>query len=247
MRPDPDLDLDEPRCASLPVSALAALADLRREPGVAVTVAGDRAFVRWASASQEVFRRVFPIAGVVLYARRGGLWYRHGDHLPTFGLPDDAGESVSLQRAVTPTPVRPELPPGILARPVELRLVRDGRVREATALACGLDALGRWADMAPTARFVALRAAMAGDGVLLLGRPLPPIPGAVRFWGGRVLVPLGLRPDPELPEPALCGALGAGDDEFLVLTPEGAETVPPGAFGTLTRAGVRLALEARPS
>jgi len=88
---------------------------------------------------------------------------------------------------------------------------------------------------------------MAGDRVLLLGRPLPPIPGAERFWGGRILVPLGFRTDPEPPEPALCGALGAGDDEFLVLTQEGAETVPLRAFRTLTRAGVRLALEARPT
>jgi hypothetical protein len=169
---------------------------------------------------------VLPLVGVELYARRGGLWYRLGHHLPTFGLPADEGESVPLDRAVTPTPVRPELASDILPRPVELRLVRDGRVREASALGCGLDELGRWADMAPTARLVALRAATAGDRVLLLGRPLPPIPGAERFWGGRILVPLGVRADPELPETALCGALGAGDDELLVLTHEGAEAVP---------------------
>src|SRR5215207_2668499 len=147
MRPDPELerDLDALQCASLPVSALAALADLRREPGVAVTVAGDRAFVRWASESEEVLRRVRPIAGVELYSRRGGLWYRHGHHLPSFGLLADEGESVSLHRAVTPTPVRPEPPAGIPPRPVVVTLVRDGRVRVATALGCGLDEFGRWA------------------------------------------------------------------------------------------------------
>src|SRR3954471_7123697 len=145
MRPDPERDLDALQCASLPISALAVLADLRREPGVAVTVSGGRAFVRWASESEEVLRRVRPIAGVELYSRRDGLWYRHGHHLPTFGLPADEGESVSLYRAVTPTPVRPVLPSGILPTPVELRLVRDGRVREASALGCGLDALGEWA------------------------------------------------------------------------------------------------------
>ncbi len=246
MRPDPDLDAIQ--CASVPAAALAALADLRREPGVVVTVSGDRAYVRWDSETGEVLRRVLPLAGVELYSRRGGLWYRLGHHLPNFGLPADEGESMPLHRAVTPTPVRPELPTSSLPRPVAWSLVRDGRVRETSALACGLDELGRWADMAPTARLVALRAAMAGDWVLLLGRPLPPIPGAARFWGGRILVPLGLRVDPELPEPALRGALGAGDDESLVLlTHEGAETVPLRAFRTLTRAGVRLALEARPT
>ena len=158
------------------------------------------------------------------------------------------GSRCPLHRAVTPTPVRPEPPAGIPPRPVELTLVRDGRVREATG--AGVRAR-RTRQVGGHGPHRPARRPASGDrpatGSCSWAVRLPPIPGAERFWGGRILVPLGLRTDPELPEPALCGALGAGDDELLVLTHEGAETVPLRAFRTATRAGVRLALEGRPT
>src|SRR3954464_1996597 len=140
--PRDDDDLIE--CASLPASTLAALAGLRREPGVTVTLEGDRAWVRWDPASTAVLDRVRPIAGAELYARRDRHWYRLGHRLPAFGLPVDDGAGVPLHRAVTPLPVRPG-PPGTAATgPVELALVPDDAERPATALECALDVLGRW-------------------------------------------------------------------------------------------------------
>jgi hypothetical protein len=233
-------------CACLPVSALAELADLRREPGVTVVCAGDRAWVRWEPASEAVLRRVLPLPGAELYERRGELWYRHGHRLPSFGLPVDRDERIPLSTAVLPEPVHPDPPAGVVPGPVSLSLVRDGFPREASALRCRLEVLARWAEMAPTARLDALRAARAGDLVLLVGRPLPPLPEAERFWGAGVLVPLGFRPEPDLPEATLRHALGAGEETSLVLTAEGAEVVPLAAFGRLSRAGVRLARGGRP-
>src|SRR5947209_1907634 len=105
-------EIDAAECASLPASALAALADLRREPGVTVTPAGDRAWVRWPPGARAVLRRVLPLAGAELYTRRDGLLYRLGHRLPAFGLPPDGGASVPLARAVTPEPVTAEPPTG---------------------------------------------------------------------------------------------------------------------------------------
>ncbi len=235
--------IDAAQGADLPASALAVLADLRCEPGIQVALTGDRAWVRWgASLAAEVLRRVLPVEGVVLYATRGGLWYRLGDRLPTFDLPGERAEAVRLRldRALLPLPVRPE-PPGIANEtPVALRLVRDDRPREASAMCCGLDELARWAENATSASLAALRATRAGDRVLLMGRPLPPLADAARFWGDRVLTPLGLRPDPNLPESALRQAVGADEGEWLVLTIEGLERVPLAAFRRLTRGAVRL-------
>src|SRR3954447_22481255 len=104
--------LESIECACLPVSVLAELADLRREPDVTVTLAGDRAWVRWSPASEAVLRRILPLPGAVLYGRRGGLWFRHGSRLPSFGLPLDEGEAMSLDRAVLPSPAHPEAPSG---------------------------------------------------------------------------------------------------------------------------------------
>ena len=76
---------------------------------------------------------------------------------------------------------------------------------------------------------------------------LTPIPGAVRYWGGDVLVPLGHRPEPDLAPETLRAAAGASAEELLVLDGGGAEVVPRAAFAPLTRAGVRLCSGAKRS
>ncbi len=92
-----------------------------------------------------------------------------------------------------------------------------------------------------------MKAARAEDEVMLLGRGLPVVAGGVRFWGIRVLVPLGFRADPDLPEPALRRSLRVAEDALLVLEADGVEVVPREAFRRVTRAGLRLALEGRPT
>jgi hypothetical protein len=241
-------DLARIGCASLPASQLGALAELRREREVTVTLAGDRAWVRWTPANRPVLERVLPLPGAELYDNRGGLWYRIGDRLPSFGLPIDQGqvESMPLDRAITPLRVEPMGATESAPVPMRLRLVRHGRARPATALRCTLDALGAWSEMAPSALLAGLGVARAGERVMLIGQALPPIIAGERFWGVRVLAPLGFRPDPELPERALRGALGADDNELLLVSSDGVEVIPLDAFEPLTRSGVRLALGVRP-
>ncbi len=81
--------------------------------------------------------------------------------------------------------------------------------------------------------------------MILLGRGLPVVAGGVRFWGADVLVPLGFRADPDLPEPALRRALRVAEAAILVLEADEVEVVPREAFRSLTQAGLRLALEGR--
>jgi hypothetical protein len=233
---------ESPCCASLPLLSLAALADLRREVGITVTTAGDRVWVCWEAGTEAVVRRVLPLPGAELYSRRDGLWYRLGHHLPAFGLPvEDQEASIPLYRAITPEPAQAVMPDGMPSSSARLRLVRDQRVRGATAARCALAELSRWVESALTAEIAALTAAWSGDEVIVRGARLPAIAGCARFWGERVLVPLGFRPEPSLPEPALRRALHVQEGTLLVLTAQGIEEVPDAAFGPLTRAGVRLA------
>src|SRR5262249_55019067 len=87
----------------------------------------------------------------------------------------------------------------------------------------------------------AVRAARCGDRLLLRGDRLPAIPAAERFWGGRVLVPLGFRVEPDLPETAIRAAAGGSLNEMLILTADGAGAGREEGFAPLTRAGARLA------
>jgi hypothetical protein len=233
--------LDNVSRARLPLAALPALAGLRCLPGVTLRVDGDRAWLSWPAGDERVLRYVLPLAGAELYECRDGLWYLPRQHLPAFDVPDEDGGR-PLDRVLFPAPVEAEPAPAPGLIPETLRIVRDSRPRPATALRCTLPDLARWAETATTAELSALTAARSGDRVLLVGRPLPPLPAGLRLWGEHLLVPLGFRPEPALPEATLIEALGVADDDLVVLGAEGAEVVPRAAFAPLTRAGVRLAL-----
>jgi hypothetical protein len=245
--------------ASLPREALPVLAGLRARSGVEVALEGERAWVSWPAGDEEVLRRVLPVSGVELYVLRESSWYRFGRHLPAFGAAP-AGGPQALDRVLFPAPVQPVPPPALELRPMPLALAPDRSPRQTAALLCNLTELAGWADTVPSARLGALRAAHREGRVLLLGRRLPTLPGGERFWGERVLVPLGYRPDPDLPESALRAALGVEDEELLLLkagcgaasplSPLGrgeqewasVEIIPRSALAPLTRAGMRLAL-----
>jgi hypothetical protein len=234
--------LDKVGCASLPLAALPALAGLRCRAGVTVQVEGERAWLHWPAGDESVLRCVLPLRGAELYEQReDGLWYPPGHHLPALDVPAD-GTARPLENVLFPAPVEPEAPLALSLAPRPLRLVRDGRSRPATALLCPLAELLSWAEKATTAQLTAVRAARGADHALLLGRPPPPLPGGRRLWGERLLVPLGFRPDPALPEPTLLEALQVTDDGLAVLGPDGVEVVPRAIFEPLTRARVRLAV-----
>jgi hypothetical protein len=229
--------------ASLPREALPALADLRARSGVKVALEGERAWVSWPEGDEEVLRRVLPLSGAELYVRRAGHWHRFGRHLPAFGA-EPASEPQALDRVLFPAPVQPLPASAGAMQPVRLRLARDHRPRRATAALCGLAELSAWADTVPTARLEALSGVRRGGQVFLLGDRLPP--GGERFWGEDVLVPLGCQPDPDLPESAVRAALGAAEEELLLvkLAPGNlaeVEGIPRRALEPLSRAGLRLA------
>jgi hypothetical protein len=227
--------------ASLPAAALAVLAELRCRPEIRVILVGDRAWVRWEPDGGLVLDRVLPVQGVVLYARRDGRWYQHGRSLPAFDLPADTlGQP--LAKVLTPAPVLPLAAPPVWAQPLRLRLVREEQPRPSSGLLCRPAELGTWADTATTAQLTSVRAAWRDGQGLLLGRRLPPIADGIRFWGGRVLVPLGFRLDPALPEGELLALLGVEDSEFVLWKESEAEILSQEAFEPLTRAGIRRAL-----
>jgi hypothetical protein len=178
-----------------------------------------------------------------LYVKRGAQWFRADSRLPTEGPPD--GEGRRLDRVLQPAPFQAVAPSELLPTAVPLRLVRDGQPRSATALRCSLGVLADWADPAPTAEIMALRGACSGDEALLIGEPLPWLTGGERYWGKRVLVPLGWRPEPALPESALVLLVGLEPEQVAVLREDGIEVIPESALQRLTRGSIRRARPAQ--
>ena len=229
--------------ARLPSSSLASLAGLRRVDGIAVLDRGEHSWVFWPLGETRVLDAVLPAPGVELFERRGDEWFRPGRLLPCFGVPT-TGESIPIDRAVTPGAFEAEPPPEVPSSPLPLALRRDPTFRPTSATLCPLVELANWAEWATTAEIEAIRGAIRGDLALLLGKALPTWPGSVRYWGRRVLIPIGFAPAPDLPEEVLLETLGAsGDEVFRLISAEGgveAESIPIVSFGDLSRAGIRL-------
>ena len=233
---DPWRDVE---AARLSPQHLGALAPVRHLGGVRVQFCGADAWVHWPVGQADVLRCLLPVPGIVFFTQREGQWVRFGALVPTDDHPPN-GDGVPIATALVPARFEP-LPP-VLPKwePFVLTVVRGGAPRPVVALTCTVAALARWADSATTTELAAVRGARSGERAVLLGDRLPAIAGAVRYWGNGVLVPVGFRPEPHLPDDALRAAVGAATDELLLLDNTGAERVPRAAFESLTRAGVRM-------
>lgn len=227
--------------ARLAVAHLAALAAVRDQPDVRVHADGESAWVRWPAGKTDVVLCLLPVPGVEFFTHRDGHWFRFGSRLPTTDNPP-SGDGRPVSAVLFPAKFEPVLPRVETTRPVRLGLVRGGEPHAATALACSLTDLAKWADTATTAELTAVRAVRSGDRAVLLGSHLPAVASGMRYWGTDLLVPVGFRPDPDLPPAALRATVGAGDGELVLLDHDGAELIPKAAFEPLTRVGLRLAI-----
>ena len=195
-------------------------------------------------------------AGAVLYVERDGNWYRLGESLPRFEVPPgDGSEWPLLEQTIFPEPVKAVPSREDLKAPIRIRLVRD-RVpvpRPAGALRCWPRSLAAWAERATSGQIAALEGAWLAAGasdarealVLVIGsaESLPMLAEGMRFWGTELLVPMGLRPEPNLPASAIRSAAGARPEELAVLDEDGIELIPRAIFKPLSRAAIRMMRE----
>lgn len=225
--------------ARLPAAALPALAPVRTRPGVTVAFADWSAWAFFAPGDEAVLRCLRPVSDVAFFSPRGNHWHAFGRRLPSGERPPTE-DARPLDRVLFPEPLAPVPPPESFGRPVPLTLVCGGKVQPTAALCCSVAAVAAWADGATTFELSSVRAARRGARAVLLGARLPAIAGR-RYWGHRVLLPLGMRADPDLGDEALRTACDVADDELLLLDETGPAAIPEAAFAPLTRAGVRLA------
>ncbi len=242
------MTLEHVSLARIPAQSLAALAGLRRLATVSVALDGASAWVSWEAGDEQVLRAVLPVESVELFERRGDSWHRAGSRLPSF-VGDPPGVPTALAGALTPEPFSVEAPDRAPLVPVPFRLARSDRPRPTTAALGPLVGLASWVDVAPSAEIETVRGAIRGDSALLLGPMRFDWQGSSRYWGDRLLVPIGFEVRPALPEATILEALGDPTRElFRVVAGDGpglkleVEAVPLEVFRPLTRAGVRLAL-----
>ena len=232
--------MDDVGCARIPRDSLAVLARLRITPGLRVALLGDHAWLRWEAGDQAVLSAVLPIHGVELFSFRDGRWHRFGSSLPDFGFPHGL-EYQPIAHALFPGAVQPIADNGSPRLPLRMTLRRDDEVRPATAMRCTLDALLAWSDTVGAGRLTKLQGVVQRGEALIMGSELPFLVNARRYWGVRVVVPLGYLPEPALTEGVLLQAAGVDSDCVMVLESSAMEIIERSRFSPLSRAGIRLA------
>lgn len=235
------IDWDAVTEAYIPVGDLACLAPLRSRSDIRVRVADDVAWLCWTTSRAEAIRELLPRPGAEFFTTAKGQRYRLGSRLPTGEAPPE-GEARPLATALLPAAATPTEPDAIDLGGVELRLVRCDVPRPTVALVCPLEALRDLADRATTAELAGVSGLLSGDRAILFGEKLPSVPGAVRFHGGGVLIPIGFRIQPDLSETIVRSAVGLDGADVLLITESGIEAIPRARAEPLTRAGLRLAI-----
>ncbi len=236
-----------PLAASLPISSLGSFADLRRDRHLRIVVQEDLAWIVWDSPDPALVHRLMTIPNSRLFSRESGGWTLLGNRVPSFNLPIDVDNGRSLVHEIIPAHLEPTTPDSAPLSRVELRLVRDpiGLERPATLLICDIGTLTEWADMAVSSAFDRLSGATSGRAAIVRGAPLPTIVATSRYWGNRVLCPLGFQLNPALPEPAILQAHNVPKDRLLIFhdeEPVSHETVPLSVLVPLSRASIRIAM-----
>jgi hypothetical protein len=229
-------------CASFHAAYLPMLGGLRTRSGLRGWPEGTRIWLRWDFGDEDLIQRLLPIPGVELFRHHQGHWYRLGHQVPDFNVPPET-RSLPLAQLLTPAPCQPMPVTSSSMNAQVVHLVREEQPRATTALVCTLGELFRWAKLATSWQLKQLRGTWNADRVLVLGSHLPVIPGAQRYWGQGLLIPLGWRPEPLLPETILVLALGLRPDHVGLLRPQGIERIPLTGLGPITRGGLRRVLD----
>jgi hypothetical protein len=108
-----------------------------------------------------------------------------------------------------------------------------------------LDAWRSYVETAPEVRLSGLYFAVAADArVLVLGTPLPPLPGQELWRCEDLLLPAGFDFEAPLLAPLLRRKLQPASDDVLLFAPDGRwERVPSAGLLPVTRSAVRLTAE----
>jgi len=198
---------------------LSALGPPRTRPGWEICEAGEALWLRCPETPAEAeATSALPVLARYRTDSQDRLIPWQGS-LPVALVPAGPWQALTDYLEVTPFPARL---PGRNQQRVTVTLSPSPHETEPTALLAGLADLLVWADQASRLRLGRLKFAAARDGrVLVIGTPLPPIPGTACYFQGALGLPCGW----DVAAPLQAGWVG----QSLAL--------PPGAMALLDPAG----------
>ncbi len=212
------------------------LGGLRGIPGLKAAADGDLIWLRGIAVGGTPDKRVASLPVLHRYtADPEERLFPDQQKTPTGKLPKLDWEPI---KAFVPIELPVSAMPGKLFLPVTIRLSSSTVVQEVFALLTDLKSWKAYAQTASGTRLQSLRFAVSGKGeVLVIGRPLPQLPGQTFWPRDQMLLPSGYDLDP----PVL-GALAEAPKETLMLFELDGnwQAIPIAHFQPARRSAVRL-------
>ena len=210
---------------------------LRILPGIHAAIGIDRAWLRGERLDDALDSELRLVPGAELFHLVAGeRLIPRGRQVPTGLLPTASW-----------LPLRDLLPLTCATRataaavmPTSLMLVPGADEAPTVGLLLPWAAWRTWVDHAPAHRLVPLRFACSTTRqALILGEPLPPLPGLALWSFGACLLPAGQTLAPRMRPEWLARRLGLAAGERALITTTAWQLLPADAFQPVTRAAVR--------
>jgi hypothetical protein len=232
------------RILVLAAAQRAALGTVRDQPDLCAAAEAGQLWLRGLPATGPLPLALRQLPALATYdADAEGRLFPAGRPTPTGRLPQLAWQPLA---AFSPLEIPTAALPGQRPGPVPVRLVPSARPRPGGALLTTLAALQGYAETAPAVRLAGLRFAVSGRGqALLLGTPLPPLPGQEYWLSAGLLLPAGFDFEVPLVAKLLAGQQPSEAADRLLFFPDGQyEVIPAAQLHPVSRSAVRLTTRA---
>jgi hypothetical protein len=218
----------------------AALGTVRCLPGLQAAEDEGFIWVRGIPVQEKIDLRIRQLPGLHTYTLDAD------NHLfPPGGL-TPVGKLKPLQWIPLSTYITVELPvsalPGRIHQQIAIRLVPSEQSQAGNALLTDLDIWKEYAETAPLIRLQQTRFAVSEKNkVLIMGTPLPALPGKEYVLQDTLLIPCGFAFDPPVISTLIANRFNALKESLLLFETDGSwEKIPTICFVPSTRSAIRL-------
>ncbi|OQP65947.1 hypothetical protein A3860_15265 [Niastella vici] len=218
----------------------AALGTVRCLPGLQAAEAEEFIWVRGIAAQENIDIRIRQLPGVHTYLLDAD------NHLFPPGALTPVGRLQLLNWVPLPAFITVELPvsalPGKINQQHTIRLVPSRQSQAGNALLTDLDTWKAYGEQAPLVRLQQTRFAVsANNKVLIIGSPLPALPGKEYVLQDTLLLPCGYEFDPPAISNLVIIRLDPSKEALLLFDSNGTwEKIPKTAFVYTTRSAIRF-------
>lgn len=218
----------------------AALGSVRCLPGLQAAEADGYIWLRGIAIQEQIDLRIKQLPGLHTYTMDGEHnLFPPGGVTPVSKLP-------SLHWTSLPDFITIKLPvsalPGKISQQHAIRLAPADQSQPGNALLTDLESWKAYGEKAPLVRLQQTRFAVADNNrVLIIGAPLPALPGKEYVLQDTLLLPCGYAFDPPVIGPLVIARLDAAKEALLLFDTDGSwEKIPKEYFVASTRSAIRL-------